>query len=200
MQIVAEIWLILPLTGSGVAVGLAPRCSSLPILLLGALGGLLADRLAKRRLLILTQTAMVVPRWRSSRSLPPGVVEPWMVFALVFVRGSVNAVDYPTRQSFVIEIVGADRVVNAVGLNSVLVHSARIIGPAIAGVLIAALGRRALLPHQRALLRGDDRRARDDGPGALRPPPSRCPRARGAVRAALRYVRAHPRAARSRSR
>ena len=59
-----------------------------------------------------------------------GAVVPWMVFALVFVRGAVNAIDNPTRQSFVIEMVGADRVVNAVGLNSVLVHSARILGPA----------------------------------------------------------------------
>ena len=69
-----------------------------------------------------------------------GAVEPWMVFALVFVRGAVNAVDNPTRQSFVIEMVGADRVVNAVGLNSVLIHSARILGPAGAGILIATLG------------------------------------------------------------
>jgi MFS family permease len=69
-----------------------------------------------------------------------GVVEPWMVFALVFVRGAVNAVDNPTRQSFVIEMVGADRLVNAVGLNSVLIHSARIVGPAAAGLLIATIG------------------------------------------------------------
>ena len=82
-----------------------------------------------------------------------------MVFALVFVRGSVNAVDNPTRQSFVIEMVGADRVVNAVGLNSVLVHSARILGPAGAGILIATARRRPLFPAQRAHLRRDDRRA-----------------------------------------
>ena len=69
-----------------------------------------------------------------------GVVEPWMVFGLVFVRGAVNSVDNPTRQSFVIEMVGADQVVNAVGLNSVLIHSARILGPASAGILIATLG------------------------------------------------------------
>src|SRR6476660_4071788 len=69
-----------------------------------------------------------------------GVLVPWMVFALVFVRGCVNAVDYPTRQAFVMEMVGSDRVVNAVSLNSVLVHSARVIGPAMAGVLIATIG------------------------------------------------------------
>ena len=69
-----------------------------------------------------------------------GSVEPWMVFGLVFVRGSVNAIDNPTRQSFVIEMVGAGRVVNAVSLNSVLVHSARIVGPAVAGILIATVG------------------------------------------------------------
>ena len=76
-----------------------------------------------------------------------------MVFALVFVRGTVNAVDNPTRQSFVIEMVGPERVVNAVSLNSVLVHAARIVGPALAGVLIATVGHRALLRPQRALLR-----------------------------------------------
>ncbi len=69
-----------------------------------------------------------------------GDLVPWMVFALVFVRGCVNAVDYPTRQAFVMEMVGGERVVNAVSLNSVLVHSARIVGPALAGVLIATVG------------------------------------------------------------
>ena len=63
-----------------------------------------------------------------------------MVFALVFVRGAVNSIDNPTRQSFVIEMVGADQVVNAVGLNSVLIHAARILGPAGAGILIATVG------------------------------------------------------------
>ena len=141
MQTVAEIWLILTLTGSGLAVGLTTALQFLPMLLFGAWGGLIADRVPKRRLLMLTQALHMIaaadaarPRARRAWS------RRWLVFALVFFRGCVNAVDYPTRQAFVMEIVGSDRVVNAVSLNSVLVHSARIIGPALAGVLIATVG------------------------------------------------------------
>ena len=120
MQMVAEMWLILELTGSGVAVGVTSALQFLPILVFGAWGGVIADRFAKRRLLIVSQTAMAVPALALWALTAGGVVEPWMVFGLVFVRGAVNAVDNPTRQSFVIEMVGSDQVVNAVGLNSVL--------------------------------------------------------------------------------
>ena len=95
-----------------------------------------------------------------------GVVAPWMVYLAVFAMGSVNAIDNPTRQSFVIEMVGPDRVVNAVSLNSVIVQMARIVGPAVAGILIATLRRRPLLRAQRAHLRGDDLRPAGDGPRA----------------------------------
>ncbi|MGI8846508.1 MAG: MFS transporter [Thermoleophilaceae bacterium] len=140
VQIVAEMWLILRLTDSGVAVGLLAALQFAPMLLLGAYGGLLADRFDKRRLLMLTQAGMVVPALTLFALTVTGVVAPWMLFALVFVRGTVNALDNPARQSFVIEMVGADRVVNAVSLNSVIVHCARMVGPAIAGVLIATVG------------------------------------------------------------
>ena len=133
MQMVAEMWLILELTGSGVAVGVTSALQFLPILLFGAWGGVLADRLPKRSLLIATQAAMAIPALMLWGLTASGGVEPWMVFALVFVRGAVNAIDNPTRQSFVIEMVGAGRVVNAVSLNSLLVHSARIVGPAAPG-------------------------------------------------------------------
>jgi MFS family permease len=140
MQMVAEMWLILELTGSGVAVGVTSALQFLPVLVFGAWGGVIADRWPKRRLLIVTQTAMVIPALTLWALTATGAVVPWMVFALVFVRGAVNSIDNPTRQSFVIEMVGADRVVNAVGLNSVLVHCARIVGPAGAGILIATIG------------------------------------------------------------
>ena len=140
MQMVAEMWLILTLTGSGVAVGVTAALQFLPVLLLGAYGGVLADRWPKRSLLSVTQPMLAGPALALFGLTAAGVVEPWMVFALVFVRGSVTAIDNPTRQSFVIEMVGANRVVNAVGLNSVLVHSSRILGPAGAGILIATLG------------------------------------------------------------
>ena len=110
------------------------------MLLFGAWGGLIADRMSKRRLLIVTQALMAIPAIGLFAVTATGVVAPWMVFVAVFAMGLVNAVDNPTRQSFVIEMVGADRVVNAVSLNSVIVQAARIVGPAIAGLLIAGFG------------------------------------------------------------
>ena len=140
MQTVAALWLVLSLTGSGLAVGLTTALQFLPMLLFGAWGGLLADRFPKRKLLIATQTLMAIPAIGLLAVTVAGVAAPWMVFLAVFAMGCVNAVDNPTRQSFAIEMVGPDRVVNAVSLNSVIVQSARIVGPAIAGLLIAALG------------------------------------------------------------
>ena len=140
MQTVAEMWLVVQLTGSGVSVGLTAGLQFLPILLFGAWGGLLADRVSKRRLLMITQSLMAIPALTLWALTTSGSVEIWMVYALVFARGTVNAIDNPARQSFVIEMVGADRVVNAVALNSVIVHTARILGPAAAGGVIALLG------------------------------------------------------------
>jgi MFS family permease len=187
MQMVAEIWLVLSLTGSGVAVGMTTALQFLPILLFGAWGGLLADRFSKRRLLIVTQALMALPALALLAIVATGVVAPWMVMALVFVRGTVNAADYPTRQSFAIEMVGPDRVVNAVSLNSVLIHSARLVGPAMAGLLIAtagvgpcfALNALSFAAMIAALWRME--------PAALQTAP-RVARERGAVRAGLRYV------------
>ena len=191
MQMVAEIWLILTLTGSGVAVGLTTALQFLPMLLFGAWGGLIADRVPKRRLLLLTQGLhMIAPLAMLTLALN-GVLVPWMVLALVFVRGCVNAVDYPTRQAFVMEMVGGERVVNAVSLNSVLVHSARIVGPAFAGVLIATVGVEPCFALNAAsfavmifCLRGMD--TKELSASEL------VPRQPGAVRAGLRYVRSDP--------
>jgi MFS family permease len=191
MQMVAEIWLILTLTGSGVAVGFTTALQFLPMLLFGAWGGLIADRMPKRRLLLLTQGLhMIAPLAMLTLALN-GVLVPSMVFALVFVRGCVNAVDYPTRQAFVMEMVGGERVVNAVSLNSVLVHSARIAGPALAGVLIATVGVEPCFALNAAsfavmiwALRGMDTEALRASEVVPREP--------GAVRAGLRYVRSDP--------
>ena len=191
MQTVAEIWLILTLTGSGIAVGATTALQFLPMLLIGAWGGLIADRMAKRRLLITTQTLHMVPPLALFALAVSGLVTPVAVFAIVFARGLVNAVDYPTRQAFVMEMVGSKRVVNAVSLNSVLVHSARIIGPAIAGVLIATVGvtpcfalNAATFAVMVVALWGMDTEALRPAELAAREP--------GAIRAALRYVRATP--------
>ena len=110
------------------------------MLLFGAYGGLLADRMPKRRLLLVTQTLMMIPALGLFVVTATGAVTPWMVYLAVFLLGSVNSVDNPTRQSFVIEMVGPDRLVNAVSLNSVIVQAARIVGPAFAGLLIAGFG------------------------------------------------------------
>ncbi|MGN6815991.1 MAG: MFS transporter [Solirubrobacterales bacterium] len=140
MQTVAAVWVVLSLTGSGVAVGLTTALQFLPMLLIGAWGGLLADRIPKRRLLITTQALMAIPALGLFAVTATGVVAAWMVYLAVFAFGTLNAIDNPTRQSFVIEMVGADRVVNAVSLNSVIVQAARIVGPALAGILIATVG------------------------------------------------------------
>ena len=140
MQTVAAIWVILTLTNSGVAVGLTTALQFLPMLLIGAWGGLLADRIPKRRLLMTTQALMMIPAAGLFAVTATGVVTPWMVYLAVFAFGSLNAVDNPTRQSFVYEMVGPDRVVNAVSLNSVIVQAARIVGPALAGLMIATVG------------------------------------------------------------
>jgi MFS family permease len=191
MQTVAEIWVILTLTGSGVAVGFTTALQFLPMLLVGAWGGLIADRMPKRRLLMTTQTLHVLPPLTLFALAVMGGLSPLAVYAVVFARGIVNAVDYPTRQAFVMEIVGEGRVVNAVNLNSVLIHSARIVGPALAGLLIATVGVEPCFALNAAsfgvmivALAGMDT-------DALRPA-TVAPRERGAVRAGLRYVRATP--------
>jgi MFS family permease len=191
MQTVAAIWLILTLTDSGVAVGLTTALQFLPMLLIGAWGGLLADRIPKRRLLITTQALMAIPAIGLFAVTATGVVEPWMVFLAVFAMGSVNAVDNPARQSFVMEMVGPGRVVNAVSLNSVIVQMARIVGPALAGLLIAGFGvvpcfalNALTFVAMIVALWGMD-------PGGLHTEPV-APREPGAIRAGLRYVLATP--------
>ncbi len=191
MQTVAAIWLILSLTGSGVAVGLTTALQFLPMLLFGAWGGLLADRFAKRRLLMATQALMAIPALGLFAVTAAGIAAPWMVYVAVFAMGSVNAVDNPTRQSFAIEMVGPDRVVNAVSLNSVIVQSARVVGPAFAGLLIAGLGvgpcfavnALSFVAMILALWAMDPAELRT-APMATREP--------GAIRAGLRYVRSTP--------
>src|SRR5579864_2543355 len=121
VQSIAVSWLVFDLTNSGVALGLVNALQFLPILIGGAWGGLLADRVDKRRLLLATQTAMAVPGLLLWIVTATGAVQVWMVYAIVFVRGALNAVDNPARQSFVVEIVGRDRLLNAVSLNSAIV-------------------------------------------------------------------------------
>jgi MFS family permease len=191
MQTVAALWLILSLTGSGVAVGLTTALQFLPMLLFGAWGGLLADRFSKRRLLIVTQALMALPAIGLFAVTEAGVVAPWMVYLAVLAMGAVNAVDNPTRQSFVIEMVGHERVVNAVSLNSVIVQSARIVGPAIGGVLIATLGVGPCFGVNALTFAAMIAALLSMDPAELRAAPT-AGREPGAIRAGLRYVRRTP--------
>jgi MFS family permease len=191
MQTVAEMWLVVQLTGSGVSVGLTAGLQFLPILLFGAWGGLLADRLSKRRLLMITQSLMALPALTLWALTTSGNVEIWMVYALVFARGTVNAIDNPARQSFVIEMVGADRVVNAVALNSVIVHTARILGPAAAGGVIALLGVGPCFLVNAISFGAMLVALKTMDPARLHTPEV-ARRARGQLRSALRYVARTP--------
>jgi MFS family permease len=191
MQTVAALWLILSLTDSGLAVGLTTALQFLPMLLIGAWGGLLADRVPKRTLLLTTQCLMAIPAVFLFAVTAAGIVTPAMVYVAVFAIGTVNAVDNPTRQSFVIEMVGSDRLVNAVSLNSVIVQMARIVGPALAGILIAAFGvvpcfavNALTFAAMIFALRGMDTERLHAAPVAARRP--------GAIREGLRYVRSEP--------
>jgi MFS family permease len=140
MQTVAQAWLVLDLTHSGKALGLATALQYLPILFLAPYGGVITDRFPKRRILLCTQSASGLLALVLGALVATGAVRLWMVYILAAGLGLVNVFDNPTRQTFHIELVGAENVRNAVTLYSILVNLARIVGPAIAGVLIAAVG------------------------------------------------------------
>jgi MFS family permease len=141
MQRVAQDWLVLQLThNNGTALGITTGLQFLPILLLSPYAGLIADRFPKRRLLQVTQLMLAVPALLLGLLAVTDVAQSWHVYVLAFAFGIGSAFDAPARQSFVSEIVGPEDLTNAVGLNSASFNLARMIGPALAGVLIAALG------------------------------------------------------------
>jgi MFS family permease len=144
MQRVAQDWLVLSLTrhsGDGsIALGITTGLQFLPILLFSAYGGVVADRFPKRRMLQVTQAAMALTSMFLGVLALTGAAKTWHVFAIAFVFGIGAAFDAPARQSFVSEMVGPDDLTNAVGLNSASFNMARIVGPALAGGLIALFG------------------------------------------------------------
>jgi MFS family permease len=140
MQSVAAAWLVLKLTESSVALGIQLALNFGPILLLGAWAGLLADRRDKRLILIGTQTAFALQAMALWVLVFAGVAELWMVYTLSLFAGIVTAIDNPARQSFYAEMVGNKDLTNAVSLNSAVMTGTRIVGPALAGVLIATVG------------------------------------------------------------
>jgi MFS family permease len=140
MQRIGQDWLVLQLTGSGTALGVTTGLQLLPALLFSPIAGVVADRVPKRTVLRCTQVAMALPALLLGVLAVTGVVQAWHVYVLAFVFGIGTAFDAPARQSFVVEIVGPKDLSNAVGLNSASFNLARMIGPAVAGLLIAALG------------------------------------------------------------
>ncbi|MCW2913956.1 MAG: major facilitator superfamily 1 [Actinomycetia bacterium] len=141
MQRVAQDWLVLELThSSGTALGITTGLQFLPLLLFGLWGGVIADRYPKRRILMLTQVAMGALALILGVLAITGTAQVWHVYVLAFGLGLATVVDNPTRQTFVIEMVGKTDLPNAIALNSATFNGARILGPAVAGLLIAAMG------------------------------------------------------------
>jgi MFS family permease len=191
MQQIAQDWLVLRLSGRALPVGIATALQFLPTLLFGFWTGLAADRLDKRRLLVGAQIAMGGLALVLGVLTVTGAVRVWMVYVLAFLLGCAMTVDMPARQAFVVEMVGPDKVVNAVSLNSAMFNSARVVGPAFAGVLISAFGIApaffvnavSFLAVIAALLAMDPSRLHRGAPA---------PRSPGQVRAGISYVWATP--------
>lgn len=140
MQRVAQDWLVLQLTHSGVALGTASALQFAPVLFLGAWGGAVIDRVDRRRLLLLTQLLSALLAAVLGLMTATGLVTLWMVYALTLGLGVVTVFDSPARQTFVAEMVGTDKVINAQSLYSTVHNGGRLIGPALAGIVIAWLG------------------------------------------------------------
>jgi MFS family permease len=140
MQSVAMPWLALQLTHSGFLVGLVLAAQFLPVLVGGPLGGLIADRYRKRSVLLATQVLFMAPPFFLYAVSASGHAQYWMVVVAAFATGTVNLFDVPTRQAFVIEMVGRQDLMNAIALNSSVFNASAVIGPSIAGLVIAAVG------------------------------------------------------------
>ena len=140
MQSVGQAWLVLELTGSPFRLGLISTLQFAPVLAFSFLAGVISDRMAKRRLIVATQIAMMLQAFALAALVWSGHIAYWHVAVLAAVYGVANALDMPARQSYVIELVGKDDLMSAIALNSAVFNSARVVGPAVAGLLIAAYG------------------------------------------------------------
>ncbi len=196
MQRVAQDWLVLQLSNSPSALGITTGLQFLPILLFSAYAGVIADRFPKRRMLQVTQAAMAVPAFVLGVLALTGTAETWHVYVLAFVFGVGTAFDAPARQSFVSEMVAPDDLTNAVGLNSASFNAARVVGPAVAGGLIALFGSGVQATGAVILLNAVSygavifalqrmRESELDTPDLVR-------RGKGMIRDGVRYVRGRP--------
>jgi MFS family permease len=140
MQSVAESWLVYRLTGSPLLLGAIGFASQIPIFLLSPIGGAIVDRHNRHKLIIVTQTLSMTLASILATITLLGVVKVWHIFVLASLLGFVNAFDIPARQAFIVEMVGKDNLMNAIALNSSMFNGARIVGPAVAGILVASIG------------------------------------------------------------
>lgn len=140
MQTIGQGWLVLQLTKSPAALGIVTMLQMIPFTLLSLVGGVLADRLPKRKTLIIVQSFALAQAVVMFLIVAMGVVEIWHVYVLAFLLGTTNAIERPTRQSFFSELVPREKLVNAVALNSSILNAARVIGPSLGGIMIALVG------------------------------------------------------------
>ncbi len=140
MQSVAQAWLVYRLTGSSLLLGSVGFASQFPVFLVAPLGGIVADRYNKQRVVIATQISSMILALILAALTLTGRVQVWHIFVLAALLGIVNAFDIPGRQSFLVDMVGKEDLMNAIALNSSMFNGARIIGPAIAGILVARIG------------------------------------------------------------
>lgn len=140
MQTVAQSWLVYRLTGSGLLLGSVGFASQIPVFLVAPVGGITADRANRQYIVIATQTASMILAFILAALTLTNRVHVWHIFVLAALLGVVNAFDIPGRQAFLVDMVGKDDLMNAIALNSSMFNGARVIGPAVAGVLVARLG------------------------------------------------------------
>jgi len=137
MTTTAQGWLVYQLTGSKALLGVVAACASAPMLLFSTWGGWAADRYPKRSVLVVTQISSMIQSLAMAVLVWSGHVKPWQIIVIAIIGGVTMAFDMPTRQSFVIEMTSRKDLMNAISLNSSVFNAARIIGPSIAGVLMA---------------------------------------------------------------
>ncbi len=188
MQMTAQSWLVFTLTHSSTWLGVIIALQTLPVLLLAPYGGVIADRIDKRRLMMILQSAMGLQALALGLLTLTGAIQVWQIGVLAALLGLNNAFENPARQSFMLELVGSAHLRNAVTLNSVLVNVARTIGPAIAGIAIATVGEGVCFLANAVSFVAVVTSLATMNRSAL-DPTTPAPRARGQLREGLRYVR-----------
>jgi MFS family permease len=191
MQITAQSWLVLTLTHSSTALGVVVALQTLPLLLLAPYGGVIADRLDKRRLMLILQTAMGAQALILGLLAAAGSARVWEVGLLAALLGVNTAFSNPAEQSFTLELVGPEHLRNAVTLNGVMVNVARTVGPAAAGILLATVGADICFLLNAASFAAVIASLATLDRSSLNPTPP-APRAHGQLRQGLRYVRSTP--------